>query len=165
VPFFGAQTEFCTNRELHVAYLCRFFQGRATMKWQLLCGLLFSWTLSATSVVVNQSVPLQSLTQAQLRNIFTLRQTQWPDGSAITVLVLPDTSVLHQRFSREQLKLFPYQLNHIWDKHSFSGTGSRPRQVDNAAAMLQQLRQTPGAIGYVGQLGAELGVKEMRIEY
>jgi ABC-type phosphate transport system substrate-binding protein len=135
------------------------------MKWSLLCCLILSWSVSATSVVVNQTVPLQSLTQAQLRNIFTLRQTQWPDGTTITVLVLPDTSVLHQRFSREQLKLFPYQLNHIWDKHSFSGTGSRPLQVDDAGAMLQQLRQTPGAIGYVGQIGAEIGVKEMRIEH
>lgn len=135
------------------------------MKWPLLCCLLISWSVAATSVVVNQAVPLQALTQAQLRNIFTLRQTQWPDGTAITVLVLPDSSALHQRFSREQLKLFPYQLNHIWDKHSFSGTGTRPLQVEDAGVMLQQLRQTPGAIGYVGQFGAEIGVKEVRIEH
>lgn len=134
------------------------------MKWLLLCSLLVCGSVTATSVVVNQSVPLESLSLAQLRNIFTLRQTQWPDGSAITVVVLADTAPLHQRFSREQLKLFPYQLNHIWDKHSFSGTGSPPLQVENAGEMLRQLRQIPGAIGYLGQLGTEPGVKEVRID-
>lgn len=135
------------------------------MKWQLLAGLFFSWSAFGASVVVNQAVPLDTLSQAQLRNIFTLRQTQWPDGKAITVLVLPESTVLHQRFSKEQLKLFPYQLNNIWDKHSFSGTGIRPLQVENEERMLQLLRSTPGAIGYVGQINAAPGVKEVQIDY
>lgn len=135
------------------------------MKWQLLAGLFFSWSALGTSVVVNQAVPLDTLSQAQLRNIFTLRQTQWPDGEVITVLVLPDSTLLHQRFSKEQLKLFPYQLNNIWDKHSFSGTGIRPLQVENEERMLQLLRSTPGAIGYVERLNAASGVKEVQIDY
>ena len=61
------------------------------MRWcyLLLCLLC---PVSATTVVVNTSVPVDSLSQTQLRNIFSLRQTQWPDGSAIRVLVLPDGS-------------------------------------------------------------------------
>jgi ABC-type phosphate transport system substrate-binding protein len=134
------------------------------MKWLSLICLLYAAACCGANIVVHQAVPLESLSQAQLRNIFTLRQTRWPDGSAITVIVLPDNAVLHQRFSREQLKLFPYQLNNIWDKHSFSGTGTRPLQAENAAAMLQLLHNTPGAIGYVGQFTAQPGIKEVRID-
>lgn len=135
------------------------------MKWLALLCVLCCWPVTAVTVLAHSSVPLQSLSQAQLRNIFTLRQTQWPDGSPINVIVLPDTDVIHQRFSREQLKLFPYQLSSIWDKHSFSGTGARPVQADNSAAMLKILRSTPGAIGYVGQFTAESDLKEVRIDY
>jgi ABC-type phosphate transport system substrate-binding protein len=135
------------------------------MKWLALLCVLWCWPIQSASVLVHNSVPLQSLSQTQLRNIFTLRQTQWPDGTPIRVIVLPDSALLHQRFSREQLKLFPYQLSSIWDKHSFSGTGSRPLQVDDEAIMLQMIRSTPGAIGYVGQATAESGLKEVRIDY
>jgi ABC-type phosphate transport system substrate-binding protein len=119
---------------------------------------------AASTVVVNNSVALDKLTQAQLRSIFTMRQIQWPDGSPIYVVVLPDNSPEHQRFSREQLRLFPYQLANIWDRQSFSGTASRPQLAEDQAHMLQLLRTTPGSIGYVEQYQADPAVKEVRIE-
>jgi len=134
------------------------------MKWLLLLCQLLVLPLDAAIVVVHSSVPADSLSQSQLRNIFTLRQTQWPDGSPVKIIVLTDNSPIHQRFCREQLRLFPYQLNSIWDKRSFSGTGRRPQQVDNVAAMLALLRTEPGAIGYVEQYTAEPAIKEVRIE-
>ena len=127
--------------------------------------LILSLPLSAAEVLVNQSVPLQALTQAQLRSIFTMRQTQWPDGSPIQVFVLPDSSAVHQRFSREQLHLFPYQLNTIWDRLIFSGTGARPVVVENESIMLQQLSSTAGSIGYVERITDNPSVKELRIDY
>ena len=119
---------------------------------------------AASTVVVNNSVALDKLTQAQLRSIFTMRQIQWPDGSPIYVVVLPDNSPEHQRFSREQLRLFPYQLANIWDRQSFSGTASRPQLAADQAHMLQLLRTTPGSIGYVELYQADPAVKEVRIE-
>ena len=105
------------------------------MKWLgLLAWLLPCW-LSAATVVVHKDVAVDTLSQAQLRGIFTMRQIQWPDGSPVYVLVMPDDNLLHQQFSREQLRLFPYQLTNIWDKLSFSGTGSRPRLVADVAGL------------------------------
>lgn len=133
------------------------------MRCYCLLACLF-WPVSAATVVVNTAVPVDSLSQTQLRSIFSLRQTQWPDGSAIRVLVLPEHSAIHQQFSRKQLRLFPYQLNTIWDKHSFSGTGRRPQQVEDVAAMLEAIQATPGAIGYLEQLTPAQGIKEVHIE-
>ncbi|WP_215398390.1 hypothetical protein [Rheinheimera oceanensis] len=128
----------------------------------LCCGMFKS--AAASTVVVNNSVALDKLTSAQLRSIFTMRQIQWPDGSPIYVVVLPDNSAEHQRFSREQLRLFPYQLTNIWDRQSFSGTASRPWQAKDQAHMMELLRTTPGSIGYVEQYQADPAVKEVRIE-
>ena len=138
------------------------------MRWLALLAIVLSCcavkSAAASTVVVNNSVALDKLTQAQLRSIFTMRQIQWPDGSPIYVVVLPDNSPEHQRFSREQLRLFPYQLANIWDRQSFSGTASRPQLAEDQAHMLQLLRTTPGSIGYVEQYQADPAVKEVRIE-
>ena len=135
------------------------------MKYLLYALLISAFPLAAATVLVHDSVPLDTLTQAQLRNIFSLRQTLWPDGTPVRVVVMPSTDELHQRFCREQLRLFPYQLSNIWDKHSFSGTGRRPEQVADHAAMLQLLRSVPGAIGYTDVAVTVAGIKEVRIEH
>lgn len=126
--------------------------------------LWMSASLYGADVVVHADVPLQSLTQAQLRNIFTLRQVQWPDGSAITVVVLPLQHQLHQQFSKEYLRLFPYQLVNIWDRQSFSGIAGRPLLVEDVEQMRELLRRTPGSIGYVAHYTEEDALKELRIE-
>lgn len=126
--------------------------------------LWVSVSLNAADVVVHADVPLQSLTQAQLRNIFTLRQVQWPDGSAITVVVLPLQHQLHQQFSKEYLRLFPYQLVNIWDRQSFSGIAGRPLLAEDVEQMRELLRSTPGSIGYVAQYRHDVALKELRIE-
>lgn len=148
--------------------LKRFFAIDASnfikMKRVLWCCLCFSWPLSAATVVVNTTVPLESLSQAQLRNIFTMRQEQWPDGTPVRVIVLPSASTIHQRFSKEQLRLFPYQLSSIWDRLSFSGTGRLPQQAANEAVMLQMISAVPGSIGYVENYPGHPKTRELRIE-
>lgn len=135
------------------------------MRFIAIILLLVSLPLSAAKVLVHNSVPLDSLTQSQLRSIFTMRQTQWPDGSPIIVYTLAETDPLHQLFSRKQLHLFPYQLNMIWDRLSFSGTAARPTLVDDQTIMLQQLKLTPGSIGYSSYADKDDRIKELRIEY
>lgn len=127
-------------------------------------ALLLPCWLTAATVVVSNDVTIETLTQAQLRNIFTMRQIQWPDGSPVYVLVMPDHTLLHQQFSREKLRLFPYQLASIWDKLSFSGTGGRPQLVADEAEMQRLLRTVPGSIGYLQRYQPGMGIKEVRIE-
>jgi hypothetical protein len=65
---------------------------------------------------MHPSVSEQRLTTSQLRRIYTMRQLQWTDGHRITVYVLPRQHILHLRFSKERLQMFPYQLDRIWNK-------------------------------------------------
>ena len=134
------------------------------MRWLGLLAWLLSCWLNAATVVVHNDVNIDTLTQAQLRSIFTMRQIQWPDGSPVYVLVMPDDNLLHQQFSREKLRLFPYQLASIWDKLSFSGTGGRPQLVADEAEMQRLLLTVPGSIGYVQRFQPGVGIKEVLIE-
>ena len=109
---------------------------------------------------VNESV----LTTSQLRRIYTMRQVHWPDGSRITVFTLPRNHVIHLRFSKERLQMFPYQLDRIWNKLTYSGLGVAPITVNTLQELLSAVRKTPGAIGYVESVKDEEGVHVVKVE-
>jgi len=78
-----------------------------------------------------------------------MRQTEWPDGSAIRVFVLEDKKNAHIVFCKDVLGMFPYQLRRVWDRQVFSGTGTAPILVESEQEMLQRVAETKGAIGYL----------------
>ncbi len=106
----------------------------------------------AIEVVTHHQVIDQSLTKSQLRRIYTMRQLYWSDNSAITVFVLPSQHELHKRFAKERLQIFPYQLNRIWHKLTYSGLGVAPTIVDSEQELIQSVINTPGAIGYIDDM-------------
>ena len=102
-------------------------------------------------VVVNPSVETQDISVEQIRRIFSMRQTVWSNGQAITVYVLSNQHQTHQSFSTKVLGMFPYQLDRIWNKLVYSGLGEEPIKVQSEQEMLERVSQKPGAIGYVMQ--------------
>lgn len=104
--------------------------------------------MQAVEVITNNSVTQNSLTTSQLRRIFTMRQTYWADNNAITIFVLPSQHDLHKTFSKERLEIYPYQLERIWNKLTYSGLGVAPTVVKTPEALIQAVLTTPGSIGY-----------------
>ncbi len=104
---------------------------------------------AAIEVVTHPQVTDNRLTKSQLRRIYTMRQLRWSDNSAISVFVLPNQHELHKRFAKERLQIFPYQLNRIWHKLTYSGLGVAPTIVDSEQELIQAVINTPGAIGYI----------------
>lgn len=84
-----------------------------------------------------------------------MRQVKWANGQPITVFVLPSQTEIHQRFCKDNLKIFSYQLDRIWNKLTFSGLGVAPTSVQSLEELIQAVKKTPGAIGY-----AEKGIEE-----
>ena len=112
---------------------------------------LLTSQVSAVEVITHPQVSQSSLTKSQLRRIYTMRQLRWSDNSAITVFVLPSQHPLHQRFAKERLQMFPYQLNRIWHKLTYSGLGVAPTIVKSEQELIQAIIETPGAIGYASE--------------
>ncbi len=99
-------------------------------------------------VIVNQTVKVSKLTATEVRQIFTARQQYWSDGSKISVFVLDANSPVHQAFCREQLKMFPYQIERLWNQITFSGQGDPPTKLNSQSELIEAVLSTPGAIGY-----------------
>jgi len=116
----------------------------------ILTGVCFI-PVQAVEIITHTSVNQQTLTTLQLRRIYTMRQLRWIDDKAITVFILPSQHELHKHFSKERLQIFPYQLNRIWHKLTYSGLGVAPVVVNSPEALIQAVIKTPGSIGYADE--------------
>jgi len=114
-------------------------------------GSFFIVSAQAVEIITHSGVTQQALTTSQLRRIYTMRQVHWADDKTITVFVLPSQHSLHKHFSKERLQIFPYQLNRIWHKLTYSGLGVAPIIVNSPEALIQAVSKTPGAIGYADE--------------
>ncbi|MCW8091176.1 hypothetical protein [Alteromonas sp. ASW11-130] len=100
------------------------------------------------TIVTNESVNQVSFSQSEIRQIFSARKQFWDDGSKITVFVLEPSSMLHKQFCKQNLNMFPYQLERLWHQITYSGQGDPPLIKKSQAAMIEAVLSTPGAIGY-----------------
>ena len=100
-------------------------------------------------LVAHPDVATRWLNRDTTRAIFAMRQRTWPDGQAVRVYVLNNSDSVHARFTKEQLAVYPHQLQLAWDRMVFSGTGQAPDRVADQAEMREHVATTPGAIGYL----------------
>ena len=107
----------------------------------LLASTLTSAQEVALAVVAHPDVTTQHLTRDTTRAIFAMRQRTWPDGQAVRVFVLDNNHPVHARFAKEQLAVYPHQLQLAWDRMVFSGTGQAPNRVQD--------QQAPAAIAII----------------
>ncbi|MDM7859270.1 hypothetical protein QTP81_01455 [Alteromonas sp. ASW11-36] len=130
--------------------------------------LMLSFSVHAQSaemrVIAHPDVTQNSVSQRQLRRIFSLKQRTWEDGSAISLIVLSSDNEQHIAFLRQQLQMFPYQLEREWNKLVYSGQASPPVVAVNNAEMRSLVASTPGAIGYLLTETTPTNVKIIEVE-
>ena len=125
--------------------------------------LLFSPQVYAINIISNITADTASLSVTQLRRIYSMRQLHWQNGTPIVVYVLASNNPLHQQFCKQQLRLFPYQLDRIWNKLTFSGYGVAPIEVATQQELIKAIKLTKGAIGYVDNLSEVKDVNVIKI--
>ncbi|MGC9944545.1 MAG: substrate-binding domain-containing protein [Verrucomicrobiota bacterium] len=132
----------------------------------LLVGLLSAGSLHALAldgavVITNPGVALRSLSVDELKNIYTAKTRYWDDGQAIIIVVLPDkTDAAVQQASG----MTGSQFKTFWQRLAFSGRGSEPEKVDDAAALVAFVAATKGAIAIVPADATLTGVKKIEIK-
>ena len=114
-------------------------------------------------IITNPSILSVQFSDQQLRRIFSMRQSSWPDGQRIQVFVLPSHSPIHLSFCKQALRMFPYQIERMWNKFAYSGLGVKPLVVADQQEMLEKVAQTSGSIGYVGQVSIPHGIKLIKV--
>jgi ABC-type phosphate transport system substrate-binding protein len=112
-------------------------------------------------LIANPGVALDSLSAAELKNIYTDRTKYWDDGQAIIIVVLPDkTDVALQQASG----MDGSQFKTFWQRLMFSGRGSEPKKAADAAALVALVASTKGAIAIAPADATLTGVKEITIQ-
>ena len=101
------------------------------------------------SVVVHPSNPMESITRAQLSAIYLQRKRSWRDGREIVPVDQPASSPVRERFSRAVHGKSVAYVTRYWQRLIFSGRGIPPRQLQNDAAVLELVKNSREAIGYI----------------
>ncbi len=114
-------------------------------------------------MISHASLDIKAMTVSQLRRIYTMRQLRWANNVPIVVFVLPSKHLVHNYFSKKSLKIFPYKLDRIWNKLTFSGLGVAPKVVQSQAELQKVVSETPGAIGYVEEVNKDENVNVIQI--
>ncbi len=129
----------------------------------LIFAMFIASPAEAMQVITHKTVDITSVNVTQLRRIYSMRQLIWENNMPIVVFVLPSKHPVHQKFSKEMLNIFPYKLDRIWNKLTFSGLGVAPKMVKTQAELLQAVSSTPGAIGYVEKVDKDEHVNVIEI--
>ena len=98
-------------------------------------------------LVANTSV--DSISTRELKLVYSTKLKKWSNGQAIQVFNLDPKSSNFRQFCLQNLRLQPHQLERIWKRMVFTGTGTPPTTVGSVDEMKNKIMNTPGAIGYL----------------
>ncbi|MDA8019023.1 MAG: phosphate ABC transporter substrate-binding protein [Thermoanaerobaculia bacterium] len=117
----------------------------------------------AFRVIVHPSSTVESLPKKEVSRMFLKRRTQWPDGGQVTPVDLPESSDIRRQFSRTVHGRGVDIIANYWVREIFSGKRVPPKQLKNAAQVVEFVRDNEGAIGYVnpGAVTDEVKVLEV----
>ena len=109
----------------------------------------------ALAVIVNPANPVSKLTRAQLEGIFTGKITNWKQVGGANLKIIPysreTSSGTYEFFKEHVLK----NKNYLRSILSMPATG----------AIVQSVKQTKGAIGYVGLAYISKGIKAIHVSF
>ena len=112
--------------------------------------------LHAEPVVIGHS-DLGTIDRASLQRIYTGKMVEL-NGLRVTPVDLPPGDVLRQRFLELYLGQDEDTYIGYWTVRRYVGKGTPPRELDDPKAVIQYVRQTRGAIGYVDESDLESGL-------
>lgn len=135
-----------------------------------LCSLSFALSGSAQQssgfkVIVHEDVEEQSLSRKQISDMFLRRKQTWADGLEVRPAELAPTARTRELFSEAVHGRPATAVKSYWLRAVFSGRESPPPEFDTDAEVIDFVRRTPGAIGYVGantRVDAGVRILDMR---
>jgi hypothetical protein len=100
-------------------------------------------------VITHPSSPGHVLSASELRAVFTRVLRDWPDGTPVIAINLASNVPGRAVFDRVVLGMDPDDVAQFWIDQKIRGDRPPPLQLSSAAAIVDLVSRTPGAIGYV----------------
>lgn len=117
----------------------------------------------AFKVVANLEVSAESLSRAQLSDVFLKRATVFPGGGAAAPVDQAEGSSTFEAFSKDVHGKPGSLVRAFWKKVAATGRDSPPPVRRSDDEVLAFVRSTRGGIGYVSAAAATTGVKVVRV--
>ena len=104
---------------------------------------------AAYVVVVNVASPIKSISRPELSRLFLKRETQWATGETAVPVDLGEKSTSRSAFSKDVHHKSVGAVKAFWQQQIFSGRETPPVEKESEDELLQVVRTTPAAVGYV----------------
>lgn len=142
----------------------QFALNRSAALWIALCCGLLSLSLRAEEIVIaNSANATASLTTAELTNILQGKQSSWPSGGKL-VLVMPKTSQGTEAGLKKYAGFSLDQFSNHWKRLVFTGKGKMPSLVADDAEAIKAVRASPEGLALIGADAVTSGVKVLVIK-
>jgi len=110
-------------------------------------------------LVVNRANPATAIARNDAARLFLKKITAWPDGTPVAVVDQTRTAPVRAAFSRDVHKKEVDAVVAYWATLVYSARETPPPIKRSDAEVLEFVRQTPGALGYVSADAPLEGVK------
>jgi ABC-type phosphate transport system substrate-binding protein len=114
-------------------------------------------------VVVNDAIPVSSLSREELSALFLKKTTSWPEGTLVLPVDQFEGSQARDAFNRDIHHKSGSAVRAYWQQRIFSGRDVPPPEKDSDAAVVAFVQRNRGAIGYVTSGAAVSGVKLVEV--
>ncbi len=102
------------------------------------------------AVIAHPSVPASDISRSQLLDIFTGDVKEWKNGEPVIIVDLKPRSDVKEAFY-DYLGKSSSRMKSIWMRNMLTGEGTPPESLESQAEIVERVKNTPGAIGYVNR--------------
>jgi ABC-type phosphate transport system substrate-binding protein len=127
----------------------------------LLAGALRAAPIQGSVLIANKGVPVDSLSAAALKDIYTGKTAYWQGGQSVVIAVLAGKT---DAALEEVSGMDASQFKTFWQRLVFSGRGQLPKKADDADSLVALVASTQGAIALVPADAGLNGVKILDVK-
>lgn len=114
-------------------------------------------------IIVNASNEVSSLSQKEVSDYFMKKKTKWPSGIAVAPVDQSSSSKVREQFSQQIHGKSTGAIRNYWQQAAFSGSGTAPTEKASDSDVIEYVKKTPGAIGYISADANVSGVKVISV--
>ena len=125
--------------------------------------ILSSSAMDEPTVIVNESVSVDTLSMDDVKQIFMGKKRSWENGDIIVAAVL-ESGETHENFLKKFIQKSRMQFRTYWKKLVFTGKAQALNEFDSDNDLVTFVANTKGAIGYIDSASPHKGVKVVAIK-
>jgi ABC-type phosphate transport system substrate-binding protein len=132
------------------------------IKRSLLLAVLFniaSLVQAEVVVIASSKSVIGDLTPEQVKAIYLNKLKELPNGAGVPLPMMLPSSPSRDEFLSKVLKKSEAQAKAYWAKLIFTGEGSAPTQISNAAELKTTVEANPAAMGFIEKNDLDDSVK------